>query len=179
MKHKKILKAITVLFAITLVVLFILSLVYSSKIESLLGSNLQSYGGTILFLMGLLIELIPNYLSPHVIIINAYVLNLNLNTTIAFLLLGSITGSFLGFELGDKYGTKLARNFVSKKKIKAIEEALNHKGRWAVLMAALSPVPYLPLVLGAGKLSWKNFIIFGIIPRSVGIILATLIVFAF
>jgi len=179
MNKKKLLFTITVLFAIAFTTIFVLSVIYSSEIESLLGANLQSYGGTILFLLALFIELIPNYLSPHLGILNAYALNLNLDTTIAFLLLGSITGSLLGFELGKVYGVKLADNFVSVKKINQIEKVLNNKGRWGVLMASLSPVPYFPIVLGSIKLSWKNFIIFGVVPRSIGIILLAWIIFAF
>jgi len=179
MGNKKIFGIVTILFAVVFAVIFILSLVYVSEIETLLGSNLQNYGGAILFLLGLFIELIPNYLSPHLGIINAYALNLNLDTTLAFLLLGSVTGSLLGFELGNIYGVKLADNFVSREKIKKIEKALNSKGRWGVLMAALSPIPYFPIVLGSIKLSWKNFVIFGVIPRSIGIVLMALIIFAF
>jgi len=179
MNKKKLLLTITVLFAIAFTTVFVLSIIYSSEIEVLLGANLQSYGGTILFLLSLLIEFIPNYLSPHLGILNAYALNLNLDTTIAFILLGSVTGSLLGFELGKVYGVKLADNFVSIKRINQIEKALNDKGRWGVLMASVSPVPYFPIVLGSVKLSWKNFIIFGVLPRSIGIILLSWIVFAF
>jgi len=179
MKNEKILRIITVLFAVTLVILFVLSIVYQKDIENKIGSNLESYGAIILFLAAFIIELIPNYLSPHLGVINAYVLDISLKTTIFFLALGSIIGSIIGFELGKKYGTKLTKNFLEERKIKEIENILNKKGRWGVLLAAISPIPYLPIILGSIKFSRKNFISFGVIPRSVGITLIALIIYTF
>ena len=179
MKNEKILKIITISFAIVFLVLFVLSIVYQKEIESNLGSNLENYGGLFLFFLAFIIELIPNYLSPHLGIINAYVLNINLKTTVLFLVLGSIIGSVLGFEVGKKYGAKLAKNFLGDKKIKMIEKRVNQKIRWGILLAAISPLPYLPIVLGSTKLLRKNFFFFGVIPRSIGIIIITLVVYAF
>jgi len=179
MKNEKILRIITVFFAAIFVILFVLSIVYQKDIENKIGSRIESYGAIILFLMAFMIELIPNYLSPHLGVINAYVLDISLKTAIVFLTLGSITGSIIGFELGKKYGTKLTKNFLGEKKIKEIENILNKKGRWGVLFAAISPVPYLPIILGSIKLSRKNFISFGIIPRAIGITLIAFIIYAF
>lgn len=179
MKNEKILKIITISFAVVFLVLFVLSIVYQKDIESKLGSDLEDYGGLFLFFLAFIIELIPNYLSPHLGIINAYILDINLKTTILFLVLGSAIGSILGFELGKKYGTKLAKNFLEDKKIKIIEKSVNKKVRWGILLAAISPLPYFPIVLGSTRLLRKNFFFFGVIPRSIGIIIVTLVVYAF
>lgn len=179
MKNKKILKIFTILFAAIFIILFTLSIIYQEEIGNLFGAGLGGYGAILLFLIAFLIELIPNYLSPHLGVINAYFLDISLKTTVVFLLLGSITGSILGFELGKKYGTKLTKNFLTERKIRKIENTLNRKGRWGVLFAAISPIPYLPIILGSIKFSRKNFVGFGILPRSVGIVLMTLIVYSF
>lgn len=178
MKNKEVIKMTTTIFLVLFFALFISSITYQKEIGNKLGSSLESYGAVVLFLIAFIIELIPNYVSPHIGIINAYVLNISIKTTISFLLLGSILGSLLGFELGKKYGTKLAKNFLEKKNIKKIEDTLNKKGRWGVLLAAISPIPYLPIVLGSIKFLRKNFIIFGIIPRSISIIIITLIIYS-
>ena len=179
MKSKKLIKILTTIFVFIFLFLFILTIVYARDIESFFGSNLESYGAGILFLVAFLIELIPNYLSPHIGVVNAYFLNINFQTTFLFLILGSIMGSILGFEIGKKYGITLEKNFLSKDKIDKIEEILNEKGKWGVLLAAVSPLPYWPIILGSLKFSRKNFFIFGIIPRSIGIFLATMIVYSF
>lgn len=179
MKDKKVLKRATILFAAIFILLFILSIVYQENLEDILGSNISAYGAGFLFFIAFLIELIPNYLSPHLGVINAYVLDISLETTVLFLLLGSITGSVIGFELGKKYGTHLAENFLAEKEIRQIENVLNKKGRWGILLAAISPIPYLPIILGSIRFSRKNFISFGVVPRSIGITLTALIVYAF
>lgn len=178
MERKKFLEVVTFMFVLFFIVLFVLSIIYKSDIEIFLGSNLESSGGIILLIIGFLIELIPNYLSPHIAIVNAYVLDISLRVTITYLLIGTILGSLLGFFIGKTYGVEFADDFVSREKISKIKKTMNEKGRWGVLLAALSPVPYLPIVLGAIRLSWKNFIIFGIIPRSIGIILLGFVVYA-
>lgn len=179
MTEKTILKSATMLCSALFIILFILSVVYHTRLENILRSNMSVYGAGFLFFIAFLIELIPNYLSPHLGVINAYVLDISLETTIMFLLLGSITGSVIGFELGKHYGTRLAKHVLAEDKIKQIENILNTKGRWGILFAAISPVPYLPIILGSIKVSRNNFVGFGIIPRSVGIILMALIVYAF
>ena len=179
MKSKKLIKILTTIFVFIFLFLFILTIIYSKNIESFLGSNLESYGAGILFLIAFLIEFIPNYLSPHIGAVNAYFLHINIQTTILFLILGSVVGSLLGFEIGRKYQEKLGRKILEKSRIENVEEVLNKKGRWGILLTAISPLPYLPIVLGLLKFSRKNFYIFGIIPRSVGIFLATMIVYSF
>lgn len=179
MKTKKLIKILTITFVLIFLFLFVLTIVYAKEIESFLGSNLESYGAGILFLIAFLIELIPNYLSPHIGIVNAFFLNVSFQTTFLFLILGSIMGSILGFEIGKKYGVTLEKNFLSEDRVDRIEEILNEKGRWGVLLAAVSPLPYWPIILGSLKFSRKNFFIFGIIPRSIGIFLATVVVYSF
>lgn len=179
MESKKLIKILTITFVLIFLVLFALTIIYAKEIESLLGSNLENYGAGILFLIALLMELIPNYLSPHIGAINAHVFGMDFQTTFLFLTLGSIFGSVIGFEIGRKYGGKLGEKILEKSRIKDVKEVLNKKGRWGILLAAISPLPYLPIVLGLIKFSRKNFFIFGIIPRSIGILLATMIVYSF
>ena len=179
MEKNKLIKILTITFVLIFLFLFILTIIYAKNIESFLGSNLGNYGAGFLFLIAFLIELIPNYLSPHLGAVNAYFLNINFKTTILFLILGSTIGSLLGFEIGKKYQEKLGERILEKSRIRSVEEILNKKGRWGILIAAISPLPYLPIVLGLLKFSRKNFFIFGIIPRSIGIFLATMIVYSF
>lgn len=179
MEKNKLIKILTTIFVLIFLFLFILTIIYAKNIESFLGSNLEIYGAGLLFLIAFLIELIPNYLSPHLGAVNAYFLNINIQTTILLLIIGSIVGSLLGFEIGRKYREKLGGKILEKSRIKGVEEILNKKGRWGIMLAAISPLPYLPIVLGLLKFSRKNFYIFGIIPRSVGIFLATMIVYSF
>jgi len=177
--RKKVVEKLTIAFVIIFLILFILSIIYAKNIENKLGSNLENYGAIILFFIAFFIELIPNYLAPHIGAINAAIIGISIETTISCLILGSIIGSSLGFEIGKKYGTKLEKNFLKEERIDQIENILNKKGRWGVSLAAISPLPYLPIVLGSVKFSRKNFFIYGIIPRTLGIILLVLIVYIF
>ena len=58
---------------------------------------------------------------------------------------------------------------------KKAERGINKKGKIIVAIAAVSPVPYIPMVLGAIKMARKEFILWGILPRSIGIIISAVI----
>lgn len=45
------------------------------------------------------------------------------------------------------------------------------KRKIIVPIAAISPLPYLPVLLGAMNFSKQNFIIYGLIPRALSFII--------
>jgi len=57
----------------------------------------------------------------------------------------------------------------SKKAADRVTHLTNKYGKIIIPIAAISPLPYLPVALGALNLSEKNFVIFGLIPRALGI----------
>jgi len=85
--------------------------------------------------------------------------------------LGSAFGAVVGFSLGKKYGLKLSIGWLGEKKVKKIEHGINTYGKWIVGVAAFSPLPYISIVFGALDMSWRNFILYGMIPRAISFIL--------
>jgi len=57
-----------------------------------------------------------------------------------------------------------------KKSTKKLTYLTNKYGKIVIPIAAVSPLPYLPVVLGTMNLSKRNFIIYGLVPRALGII---------
>jgi membrane protein YqaA with SNARE-associated domain len=94
-------------------------------------------------------------------------------TILLTVLIGSSLGAIIGFEIGNKFRKKasLIEHWIGKERTEKFEKGINKKGVWFITLAALSPVPYIPLILGMMHLSRKNFIIYGMIPRMISFIL--------
>ena len=56
---------------------------------------------------------------------------------------------------------------------------MEDKGKFAVFIAAISPIPYFPFLIGALPFKRINFYIFGIIPRIIGLVLAATVIYYF
>ncbi|MBI3334853.1 VTT domain-containing protein [Candidatus Pacearchaeota archaeon] len=131
--------------------------------------KLQTYGVLAFFLISLVLEFVPQYISPHIIIFSSPLFNINLFVVLLVTLIGSALGSSLGFAVGRLYGLHFAASLFSTKTLTKIIHAMNEHGRWYVLIAALSPLPFIPLIFGALHFSRRNFFWFGLIPRMLGL----------
>jgi len=82
--------------------------------------------------------------------------------------LASVLGAVLGHRLGSQFGRPLLRKFVSETRIQSGESLFDKYGIWAVLVAAVTPIPYKVFTILAGvlKLDMKRFLIASIIGRG-------------
>jgi len=157
------------LFALIMLLLFIdllaVSYFFKEPLTNFIEGELRVYGLFILFVLALVLELVPQYIAPQLFAFNAAILGLGFWETTLSLYAGCFVGSIIGFELGFKYRGKLSRLLFEEDKIENVKEKINNWGRYAILAAAISPVPYVPILFGSLSLSRKNFFIFGLIPR--------------
>lgn len=64
--------------------------------------------------------------------------------------LASVLGGLVGYLAGNRYGLPLLKRFVPPKYTAAIRGWLERYGAWAVVMAALAPIPYKFVSISAG-----------------------------
>ena len=162
-------------------VFFILTVIFGISnyafFEKQVSEQLATYGIVGLFFLPIFLEFIPTYVSAHIGIVNAALYNINPFSTILALLSGSILGSLLGFEVGRIYGYEFVKELIGIKRFEKMEKGVNRRGKWIVLLAAISPIPYVPMILGAIRMNRKKFILWGIFPRSIGYVIATIFVY--
>lgn len=92
--------------------------------------------------------------------------------------IGSVTGGSFGFWVGRVGGRPILRKFVSEAKILLVKSYYNKYDIWAILVAALTPIPYKIFTISAGsfEISFKRFLLASVVGRggrffSVGIII--------
>ena len=83
-------------------------------------------------------------------------------------MVSSILGGLVGYWLGSVLGRSVLHKFVSKNKSEKAERLFNKYGAWAVVIGAITPLPYKAFTIIAGVLSLelKKFVLASIIGRG-------------
>jgi uncharacterized membrane protein YdjX (TVP38/TMEM64 family) len=171
--NKKTKKQVVRVSIVLITLIFLAFIAYSVTNITVLkkesSSLIQVYGTPGLLLLSILLDLIPQYLSPVVALGAAILLGINTYYATIATIIGSTIGAAIGFTLGRKYLFGAVDILISKESTERLIHLTNKYGKIVVPIAAISPIPYLPVVIGAIKFSTKNFIIYGLIPRALGI----------
>ncbi len=165
------LKITSILISSILVLILFLSFFIKENLESLITYEMRAYGFVfIIFITGFL-EIIPQFIAPHLILVNSQIVGFPIFYSVLSVIIGVIIGALIGFYLGKRYGFKIVNDFYSKKEIKKLREKIEKYGKWIIFIAALSPIPYIPIIFGSIDMDWRTFLIFGMVPRILGIVI--------
>ncbi|MBU3924224.1 MAG: VTT domain-containing protein [Nanoarchaeota archaeon] len=170
---------ITILLTIIITAAMVLTFIYLPQLKNSSSELIYAYGIPALFLLSLLLDLGPQYVSPIAVEGIAILAGINLYYVITATIIGSAIGSSTAYYLGKKYMFKAVDILTSKKDAIRLTHLTNKYGKAIIAIAAISPLPYLPVVIGAANCSKKNFIIYGLIPRATSFIIYGLIISIF
>jgi len=170
-------KIISISILIFIVIIFALSIVFFKEIKLTMNQTIMNYGLFFLLILSLILEAVPQYISPQILTVNSLLIGFPFWKTILFLYLGSVIGSIIGFEAGIHFRKKLLATFFKEEKIEKIKKFTTKHGNLAVLLSSIFPVlPYIPMAFGALHIKRINFIIYGIAPRFIYFLYVALIV---
>ena len=93
----------------------------------------------------------------------------------------SVAGAVLGRWLGKRFGRPVLERFVSAEKVDRVETMFNRYGVWAIMIAAITPVPYKVFAITAGVLDMPQapFIVASLIGRGARLFLIGALIFLF
>lgn len=161
---------------ILVIIFFIFSITKYNSLEDQIKKKVEIGGLISVGIFSFILDFLPQYMPPHIFIVMNKLIGFNFILLLLLVTIGSSLGSLVGFEIGRrvKKGNSLLE-VLGKKKVKLFEKNINGWKKWFVSLAAVSPLPYIPLILGMFNMSRKNFIIFGVIPRVIGLIILGII----
>ncbi len=83
-------------------------------------------------------------------------------------MVASVLGGIAGYWVGLRFGRPVLHRFVSPAKADSAERLFNKYGAWAVVVAAITPIPYKVFTISAGvlNLELKKFIFASVIGRG-------------
>jgi membrane protein YqaA with SNARE-associated domain len=164
-------KLVPLIILIITIIFFTYTILESNSLKGKITQTAQTNGLISIGIFSFVLDLIPQYVPPHIFILTYKLIGLNLLNILIIVIIGSTAGSLFGFEIGKRLKKHDGIfNLVGEKKIKIFEDGLNGWKKLIVSLAAISPIPYIPLILGMLSMSRKNFIIFGVVPRIIGFI---------
>ena len=81
----------------------------------------------------------------------------------------SVAGAVAGYWLGRRFGRPVLRRFASEDSARRVEGMFERYGAWAVILAAITPLPYKVFAISAGVLDMdlRRFILASLIGRGV------------
>ena len=156
------------------IIIILLGIIISFNIDFIqkfLEKNISTYNYFGIFFFSFLADFISQPIGPEVPGSIALIFNLNFNYTFLFVLIGSYLGSFISYFIGKNLLHSKISIFYKKKSREKYYKIFRKHGKFGLLLASISPVPYVPFcwLAGAFKIRIIDFIIFGLIPRTIRI----------
>ncbi len=164
-------------------------IIFSLGIALLVGFNLNYakllieksilvYGYLAVFAFGFLVDFIVQPIGPEVPASLGLIFGLNFYYVFLFVLFGSYLGSVISFFIGRNFLDSDIKRICKSKKRKKYCKLFRKYGKFALLIASVSPVPYVLFcwLSGAFKIKFTDFIIFGLVPRTFRILFVMLLI---
>lgn len=172
MNHRKI-RIFIQIFNFFIVLLFLAAILFAvikkDQLSLIASSSIQTYGLIALFAVNFLLEFIPQFLTPFLMYFPALLAGLNIHLSVVIAVVASFFGSLAGYILGEKYGFPVLSFFFKQESVDKAVVFMNEYGKISILIAAVTPLPYIPMIIGSLEVSRKNFMFYGLIPRAIGL----------
>ncbi len=136
--------------------------------KSLIDKYILIYGYYAVFIFGFLADFIMQPIGPELPASLGLIFGLSFYPVFLVVLIASYIGSVASYFVGRIFLSNNVYNFCKKKSRKKHCKTFKKHGKFALLIACLSPVPYVLFcwIAGAFKMKFLDFIIFGLIPRA-------------
>jgi len=164
-KLRKEIRIIDGLIALLLIIVAVYSIVNYNQAKEEITEGVVLYGLIGLGAITIFLELVPQLINPIFAVWAAILAGFNVHIVIIVAILASLAGSIFGFWLGKKFGQKYVCALFEAKTIEKINRFWTKHGRAFVVISAVTPLPYFPLIFGSLNMSWKDFAIYGLIFR--------------
>ena len=128
------------------------------------------------------VESIFSPFPPDPLLIAASIINPEMAIVLAAIVtVASVAGALVGYWLGDRFGRPVLYTFASAEKIERVEGLFDKHGTWAILLAAVSPIPYKVFAIAAGAMEMRlrPFIVASLIGRGARMFLWAILILFF
>ena len=93
----------------------------------------------------------------------------------------SVLGGIVGWVVGLKLGRPVAVRMLREDRFAKVESMFGRYGSWAILVAAISPIPYKFFAVGAGVMEFSiaKFVVVSVVGRGLRFMLIAGVIFWF
>lgn len=168
---KKVVRVIGFMLAVIILFILIYSIINQNFFKTVVQGSIVKYGLVAIFVSGFLLDLVPQNFSAHISILIGALIGMNMFWVTLVIVLGAGIASIFGFWLGIFFEEEFFGDIFGKNMYKRIEKWMDDYGKWYVAVSAVSPLPYIPIIFGGLRMKWKDFLIYGLVPRLLGFII--------
>ncbi len=167
MNKQKIVKAFLWTLNILIILLLVWSLVNYKFLNQEVTQLVQVWGLIAMIFLVVLLEGAPVFMGSGVVVATVYTLGVFNTWFILFLfLVFALVGNVIYYVFGYYSGRKIFKYF-SKKDVRRYEKLFDKYGRRAMVVMAVSPIPYLPTLAGVFRMSSPKLIAETLILRTI------------
>lgn len=162
---------ITVTILVVLLLLLVLYHVFFGKvlnqaINQKVENYVSKYGYLSVFVLSYIFEISPQpFVSAVVPIATGIALELNFPILLNWAILSVILSGLTSYLIGETFGKKFVMKFIDESQFKKYDKLFQKYGDAAMAIAAMTPVPYLPMIAGVFKMKISHFLIYGVLVR--------------
>lgn len=161
-------KLFLILFISIILILILIVTLNSGKIDLFIRENIGIYGYPAIFLFCFLCDSIDQPILPEIPAVLGVFYGLKAPYVFLFAAIGISFMGLINFNIGRLVLSKRIVDLKTSKKYSKFYVLFHKYGRFSLLLAALTPLPYITFVWlsGAFGMKFRNFLIFGMIPKT-------------
>ena len=161
-----------IFFFLIVAIIFLIVWINPDFFEQAIKEKIGVYGLLGLFVFSFLVDSVQQLFGPETPIAIAYLSGFNILGILFIALLGAYSGSLAAYYFGKKVLHKKIKKICQEEKNKKYCNYLNKYGKPALVLAAVTPLPY-PLFCWLSfsfGIRLKDFIIYALIPRTLRVV---------
>ena len=156
---------------------FLGTILYHDQIKAELAHEIQTYGAIGCLLGGFIADTFGGPLGPEWPVIAGILAGITLPTALLMTSIGSVLATIVVYWVGYAFGDVGAREIFTVERFERWQRVFLRNRRITMVLAALTPVPYVTCCLIAGifKMRPWEYVVFTIVPRIFRIVTAAYI----
>jgi membrane protein YqaA with SNARE-associated domain len=170
--RRKLIRVIEALALTLYIAVLIFVVAFFTVLHDEIIAFVSQYGYTSIFVTSFLTDMFLQPIGPDVPLVAGILGKLNIVLAFTAAWGGSTIASIIGYRLGHIWGVYGFRELYGEKAYKKWSRLYHKRGKLVLLVASLTPVPYVPFcwLSGAFSLSKLNFFLYGILPRGIRLV---------
>lgn len=165
-RFKKIVFYVSFVSLIAIILIIINYGIFGEALSAELTAFLEKWGYISAFILAFSIEIIPQpFISSLFVFATGYTLGLTFTKLLIVTMAGAILSNFVAYFLGIRFGVNLTKKIIGEESYENTHVMFKKYGNIGMTILALTPLPYFPILGGLFKMSFRDFLVYAIIPR--------------
>lgn len=171
-------KRTILLIGVVLLALFLLNYSgFGESVSNFLEGQIATWGYYGIFLAVVVLEFVPQPFVSALLPVSAGIFfHLDFVYVLGLAILGSVLSNYFAYFVGRRYGDRFVPLLVSNKNYHNARKWFDRYGNKAILVLALTPLPYFPILGGVFGMKLREFTTCAIIPRILHFIIFSLLI---